>query len=200
MIDAVLFDLGQVVVRFDNRLFFERIAGFTDRSAAEIRAAVHENEELLCRFDTGRIPPEEFYARAAEALDLDLGFGDFFDAYNDVFTLIEPTIDLARRLKPGRKLLLVSNTDVMRYSHIESSFPELGIFDDAVLSFRVGRMKPDPEIYLEALRRAGTTAERALFIDDLPENVAGAERLGIAGVRFVSAVALAADLARLGLI
>ncbi len=199
MIDTVIFDLGQVLVRFDNRLFFERIAGHTDRSIEEIRAAVHENDELLCLFDTGRIPPEEFYARAAETLGLDIGFGDFFSAYNDVFSLNGPTVALAGRLKPRHTLVLLSNTDVMRYTHIEGSFPALRIFDAAVLSFRFGRMKPDPAIYREALRRAGTAAARAVFIDDLPPNVAAAEKLGITGILYSTPAALEAECVRLGL-
>jgi FMN phosphatase YigB (HAD superfamily) len=200
MIDTVIFDLGQVLVRFDNRLFFERIAAHTDRSIEEIRAAAHENDELLTLFDTGRIPPEEFYERAAEALGLDIGFGDFFAAYIDVFSLIVPTLVLARRLKPRVKLVLLSNTDVMRYSHIEGTFPQLRIFDAAVLSFRLGRMKPDPEIYLEALRQAGSTARRAVFIDDLAENVAAAAKLGITGILFTSPQTLETELSRLGLL
>ena len=58
MIDTVIFDLGQVLVKFDNGLFFERLTAHTDRSIEEIRDATHENAELLRLFDTGRIPPE----------------------------------------------------------------------------------------------------------------------------------------------
>lgn len=200
MINTVIFDLGQVLVQFDNRLFFERLTAHTDRSIEEIRAIAHENDELLRLFDTGRIPPEEFYERAARALGLDIGFGDFFAAYNDVFSVIAPTLALAKRLKPRVKLVLLSNTDVMRYTHIDQTFPELRIFDAAVLSFRLGRMKPDPEIYREALRRAGTAAERSVFVDDLAENVAAAERLGITGILFTSPEALESRLSRLGLL
>jgi putative hydrolase of the HAD superfamily len=197
MIDTAIFDLGQVLVKFNNGLFFERMIPYTDRSLAEIRAVTHENDDLLNLFDTGRIPPEEFYERAAETLGLDIGFGDFFIAYNDVFSVIDPTLALAKRLKACHKLVLLSNTDVMRYSHIEGTFPELQIFDAYVLSYRFGRMKPDPKIYREGLRRAGTEAERAVFIDDLAVNVAAAERLGITGVLYTSPEALEAELVRL---
>lgn len=200
MIDTVIFDLGQVLIKFDNRLFFERMTAYTDRSIEDIRAATHENAELLTRFDTGRIPPEEFYERAVEALGLDIGFGDFFIAYNDVFSVINPTLALAKRLKARHKLVLLSNTDVMRYSYIEGTFPQLRIFDAYVLSYRFGRMKPDPEIYREAVRLAGTAAERSAFIDDIAENVAAAAKLGITGIVYTSPEALESDLLRLGLL
>jgi FMN phosphatase YigB (HAD superfamily) len=200
MIDTAIFDLGQVLIKFNNRLFFERMTAYTDRSLDEIRAVAHENDELLTLFDTGRIPPEEFYERAAEALGLRIGFGDFFIAYNDVFSVINPTLALARRLKSRYKLVLLSNTDVMRYAYIEGTFPQIQIFDAYVLSFRVGRMKPDPEIFREALRRAGTVPERAVFIDDLAANVEAARGLGITGIVFTSPEDLEADLVRLGMI
>jgi FMN phosphatase YigB (HAD superfamily) len=200
MIDTVIFDLGQVLVRFNNQLFLDRLARHTDRSAAEIRAAVHDRPELPNLFDTGRIQPEEFYERAVAAVGAEIGFGDFFIAYNDVFSVINPTLALAKRLKPRHKLVLLSNTDVMRYSYIEGTFPQLRIFDATVLSYRLGRMKPHPDIYREALRLAGTRPENAVFIDDLAENVAGAERLGIVGLLFTTPDALEADLMRLGLL
>jgi epoxide hydrolase-like predicted phosphatase len=200
VIDTVIFDLGQVLVRFDNRHFFERMTRYTDRTVEEIRTITHDNAELLSLFDTGRIPPEEFYERAVAALGADVGFGDFFIAYNDVFSVINPTLALARRMKLRYKLVLLSNTDVMRYSFIEGTFPQLRIFDAAVLSYRVGRMKPDPAVYIEALHRAGTAAESAVFVDDLSENVEAAKKLGITGIVYTSPEALEAEFARLGLL
>lgn len=200
MIDTVIFDLGQVLVKYNNGLFFERMTAYTDRTIGEIRAVTHDNSELLALFDTGCIPPEEFYERAAAALGLEIGFGDFFIAYNDVFSVINPTLALAKRLKLRHKLVLLSNTDVMRYSYIEGTFPQLQIFDAYVLSFRVGRMKPDPEIYREALRRVGAAAERSVFIDDLAENVDAAAKLGLTGILYTSPEALEGDLRKIGLL
>jgi putative hydrolase of the HAD superfamily len=53
-------------------------------------------------------------------------------------------------------------------------------FDAVLLSFEVGAHKPDPEIYLEALRRlAVVTPERAVFVDDQTPYCDGAAALGI---------------------
>lgn len=55
-----------------------------------------------------------------------------------------------------------------------------------VVSAHVGAVKPDPRIYAEALRRAGVAEPaRALFIDDLPENVAGARAAGLRALQIV---------------
>ena len=56
------------------------------------------------------------------------------------------------------------------------------LFDDVVDSSEVGLRKPDPRIYHLALERLGVAAEDAVFVDDAPGNVAGAERVGIRSV------------------
>ncbi len=184
MIDTVISDLGQVLVRFDNRLFFDRMTRYTNHSLEDIRRVTHENRDLLNRFDTGRLSPEEFYRLAVAALEAEVPYDDFYAAYNDVFSLERPVLAVMAKLKPKYKLVLVSNTDPVRYAYIERRFPELLIFDAYVLSFRLGVMKPDPAIYREALARVGALPDGALFIDDLQENIDGAARLGIRGLLF----------------
>jgi FMN phosphatase YigB (HAD superfamily) len=77
---------------------------------------------------------------------------------------------------------LLSNTDTMRFGFIKRKFPEILIFDEYVLSFEVGFMKPHPQIYKEALERAGFRAKECVFIDDREENIEGAAKLGINGI------------------
>jgi FMN phosphatase YigB (HAD superfamily) len=199
MIAAVLSDLGQVLVHFENRLFFERMATFTDRSVEDIRRVTHENLDLLARFDTGRLTPEEFYRRAVAALGARAGYDEFFAAYNDVFSVNTAVLGILRRLRPHYRLAAVSNTDPMRYGYIERRFPEILIFDAYVLSFRVGVMKPDPAIFREALARVGAEPPETLFIDDLEENIAAAETLGIRGILYRPGTDLASGLRTAGL-
>jgi len=198
VIDTVISDLGQVLVRFDNRLFFDRMTRYTNRSVEDIRRVTHENRDLLNRFDTGRLAPQEFYRLAVAALGAKVSYDDFYAAYNDVFSLERPVLAVMARLKPKYKLVLVSNTDPVRYAYIERRFPELLIFDAYVLSFRLGVMKPDPAIYREALARVGALPDGALFIDDLQENIDGAERLGIRGLLFRAGADFEADLRMAG--
>jgi len=198
MIDSVISDLGQVLLHFDNRRFFERLAKYTSLSVEDIRAATHENGELLDLFDTGRISPREFYERAVTALGARVSQDDFYAAYNDVFTIHASALDVVRSLKPKYKLAMLSNTDPVRYGAIERAFPELFFFDAYVLSFRIGAMKPDPRVYREALRLLGARPENALFIDDIRDNLDGAARLGIAGIHFTAETDLAAELGKFG--
>ena len=71
-------------------------------------------------------------------------------------------------------------------------------FDRLVLSHEVGHMKPDQRFYQACVAAAGVPASSCLFIDDLPENVEGARRAGLTGLRYVETPALIDDLSRLG--
>ena len=73
-------------------------------------------------------------------------------------------------------------------------------FDDIVVSGQVRMRKPDVEIYVHALEKFGLRSDEAVFVDDLPENVAAARDLGLHGIQFTSANALRRELAELGLL
>lgn len=199
MIEAVLSDLGNVLLTFDNGIFFRALARRSRLSAEEIERTAQANLDLSILFEKGAISEIDFHRNAAELFASEADFGEFFGLYSDVFALNRPVLDLYRRLRPLCRMALVSSTDVMRWTFIRRRFPELLFFDAYVLSFDLGQMKPDPSVYLEALRQVGTRPENAVFIDDLPENVAGAERMGIRGILYGPGVDLEAELARLGL-
>jgi putative hydrolase of the HAD superfamily len=60
-------------------------------------------------------------------------------------------------------------------------------------------VKPEPGIYIEAARRAACRLEECVFIDDMPENVEAAVKLGMAGIVYAPETDLAAELEKLGL-
>ena len=73
-------------------------------------------------------------------------------------------------------------------------------FTDIVVSGQVKMHKPEADIYDYALARFGVTPQEAVFVDDLAENVATANRLGLHGIQFTDASALRRELAELGLL
>ncbi|MCX6578235.1 MAG: HAD-IA family hydrolase [Candidatus Aminicenantes bacterium] len=199
MIDTIISDMGQVVLHFNNRLFFRKMTQYTNRSEEEIRAVTHAHIEIVDLFDKGKIRPEEFYQKAKTGLEAEVSYEDFFAAYCDVFAVNPLTLGILKKLKPKYKLILLSNTDIVRFSYIKRKFPELLIFDGYVLSFDSGLMKPDPRVYIAALELAGSNPERAVFIDDIQENIDGAERVGIKGLLFTPEIDLEKALRDLGI-
>ena len=184
MIKCVISDLGKVILFFDNSLFFRKMAEFSPYSAQDITERVHRHMDLIRLFDTGKIEPEEFYEQVTLKLEAKIPQDTFFRIYNDVFSANPPVLNLLKRLKTNCKLILLSNTDVQRFGFIKKNFPEILLFDDYVLSYEVGYMKPHPEIYTIALKKARVRAEECVFLDDLPENIEGAQRLGMNAILY----------------
>jgi putative hydrolase of the HAD superfamily len=74
------------------------------------------------------------------------------------------------------------------------------VFDVALSSCYLGLRKPEVAIYRRALDILGRPAERVLFIDDRPENVAGATGVGMKGIVFKGAGELRGELVELGVL
>jgi len=179
MIRCVISDMGKVILHFDRGIFYEKIAGFCPYSKDEVKELTLKNFDIVVSFNEGTISPEEFYRQVISKLKAQIGYDEFYAIYSDVFFLNSPVLGILKRLKGRYRLILLSNTDVMHFTFIKKKFPEILIFDDYVLSYEVGAMKPDSRIYEEALRRTGFKPEECLFIDDMEENIKGAQKLGI---------------------
>ncbi|MDH4219012.1 MAG: HAD family phosphatase [Candidatus Aminicenantes bacterium] len=199
MIRCVLSDLGKVILFFDNHIFFRKMAEFCPYSAVDIAERVHWHRNLIRSFDTGTLSSKDFYREVTQRLKAKVDQETFFKIYNDVFSLNPPVLDILTRLKGRHKLLLLSNTDVERFGFIRKTFPEVLIFDEYVLSFEVGFLKPHPQIYQEALKKAKARAEECVFIDDLEENIEGARNVGLDTILYGPQTDLEAELRGKGL-
>jgi epoxide hydrolase-like predicted phosphatase len=93
----------------------------------------------------------------------------------------------------GLRTALLSNS--WGGSYPRELFPEL--FDAVVISGEVGMRKPEPRIFELAIELIGLPAEDCVFIDDIPENIAAAEAVGLTGVLHRSATETSARLTEL---
>lgn len=199
MIRCVISDMGRVIIFFDNSIFFEKMEKYCPFSREKIAKMAFGNLELVHSFDRGEINPKEFYMQVIKKLKARVEYDDFYAIYNDIFSLNAPVLSVLKRLKSKYRLVLLSNTDIMRFEFIKRKFPEVMIFDEYVLSFEEGIMKPHPRIYLEVLRKAGVEARECVFIDDRKENIQAATGVGIKGVLFEPQTNLEVVLREMGL-
>jgi HAD superfamily hydrolase (TIGR01509 family) len=184
MPSTIISDLGKVVLWFDNNIFYRKMTAYCSKSIDEMRSVVHNNFELIELFDEGTLTPREFYERAVALLGARIGYDEFAAAYVDVFSRNQPVIDLYRGLKGRMKLILLSNTDPLRFGFVRERFPDILFFDDYVLSYEVRAIKPDPRIYREAVKRSGALPASCIFVDDLEENITGATALGLKAILY----------------
>lgn len=186
MTKTVIFDLGGVIVPLDFTRAYGALEGRSPYRAEEIPARIAATG-LVPQLEKGLIEPEEFAARMSEALDLGVNFEQFCRLWSAIFpphTLIPES--LLESLRGHHRLLLLSNTNAIHFPFIQQHYPLLRHFDDFILSYQVGAMKPAPEIYRAAIARSGCAPAECFFIDDVAENVDAARREGLDATRFVS--------------
>ena len=187
MLKAILFDLGNVIIPFDFRRAYARLEPLCNFPTEEIRSRLRATG-IVHRFETGQIDEFSFVREFSKALDLDITHAEFCDLWSCIF-MPDPLIPeaLIESLGKRHRLLLLSNTNSIHIAMVRANYPLLRHFQHAVLSYEVGAAKPSPEIYEEAIRRAGCEAQECFFTDDIQQNVDAACALGIDAVRFHSA-------------
>jgi epoxide hydrolase-like predicted phosphatase len=143
-----------------------------------VRRLFREDSEalaLLRSLETGEISSAEFEPRFGELL----GVADHADLTQRLFAGLRPDELMIAAVKAARaggvRTGLITNSWGMG---IYERAP-LDIFDSRVISGEVGLHKPQPEIYLLACEQLRTEPADSVFVDDLRENVAGAEAVGM---------------------
>jgi putative hydrolase of the HAD superfamily len=197
-IQAVIFDLGRVIVPFDFHRGYERLAPLCGIPAAEIRGRI-ASTGLVERFESGGIESRDFVRELSKHLNLNTSYENFCEIWNSIFlpyTLIpEATMEGISR---NYRLVLLSNTNAIHFEMIRENYPLLRHFHALVLSYEVGATKPLPLIYRRAIEAAGCHPEECFFTDDIPAYVAAARALGIDAVQFESATQIEAELRKRG--
>ncbi len=199
MTRAVISDLGKVILWFDNSIFYRKMTAFCPLSVDEIREIVYDSPEFVELFDSGRLTPREFYERVTAKLRASVGYDEFMAAYATFSRSTRPPSRSSGTSAANTGWSSSRTSIVVRFGFIKKRFPELMIFDDYVLSFELGLMKPDPGIYRVALEKAGAQPAECVFIDDMEENIEGANALGIPAILYRPETDLGRELRSLGL-
>lgn len=195
----IVFDLGNTLIRFDHNISAKKLANLCRTDSKKIYDAFFDSE-ITRAFEMGLISPREFYKRATHHLGVKLPYKDFVAIWNDIFWEDSQMCELARSLKKSYKLFLLSNVNRLHFEHIRSKFDIIDIFDEVILSFMVGAIKPDRLIFEDVVKRAGGDRDRLLYIDDREDLVKEARVLGIDSIRFEGADKLKKTMREMGVI
>lgn len=181
-LDAVLFDLGGVLVGFEGPRRLQR--WHPGRSAEEL-AERWLRARSVRRFERGRIGVDAFLTEVSEEFGLGL---DLDDARREMLAWVTgplpgalELLEQLAHLPPERRPRIgcLSNTNALHAERLRRELAMDRLFDAVFLSNETGRVKPDPEAFLEACRGLGAPLRRTLLLDDHPTNIAAARRLGL---------------------
>ena len=178
-----LFDIGDVILYYDHMISCRRLSDYSTISAEMIYKMILESP-LESRLTKGEISFFQFYSEVKALAKAEIGFDEFTEFWNDIFTENPEMTELIKKLKSCHRLIILSNTNQPHFNYICQKFPVLGLFDDSILSYKVGFTKPDPRIFKLTIEKYATDPANIVYIDDKIENVEAAKRLGMRGIRF----------------
>ena len=197
---AVVFDLGNVLIRWD------------PHPAVAAAVGAEEASRLLAAddFDFGAWNHAQDAGRAwddaeAEAARTHPHWLPHLRGYRAFFTrsligAIEDTVAVLAELHHAQVPLFgLTNWSADMFPHARERFAFLDLFDDIVVSGEERLAKPDPAIFEVLRRRTGLPLERCVFVDDSPANVAAAAAVGMEALLFTDAGSLREELRRRGL-
>jgi glucose-1-phosphatase len=198
--DALLFDLGRVVIDIDFSKALSCWAAHAGCTPSEI-AARYVRDDAYHRHETGTISDAEYFASLRTALRIGISDDAFLEGWNAIFAGEMPGIaDLLARAAKRMPLYAFSNTNRPHVAHFSPLYADiLGHFKAVFLSSTIGLRKPDAAAYDHVVNEIGVPAGRIVFFDDLAENIAGARASGLKAVHVRSPGDVADALAALGI-
>jgi glucose-1-phosphatase len=180
-IEALIFDLGNVVIRFDWRTAEGRLRARSRNGSSSPR---EDMRELISRFEVGEISQELFVSTAAATIGFQGDEQEFIAIFNSIFSPHPPMEQSIQQLAARFPIYLISNTSELHLSYVQRNFAVLQKFLDAVYSFHAKCAKPDQKIFAIAIKQFGVTPESTIYIDDLAPNVRAARELGFHAIEY----------------
>jgi 2-haloacid dehalogenase len=198
-INAIIFDLGNVLIGWDVHRLYQRL--LPDRQAVDSFLQQIHFSEWNARQDAGR----PFHEGVAEHAAQFPQYAHLIEAYDthwedSITGAYEESIQIARELKQaGWPLYLLSNFSSEKFTLVRSRFDFFSLFDDMVISGEHKLIKPDPAIFHLTLQRIQRTAQECLFIDDSLPNIETARAIGFQTIHYQSPAQLRSELKKLSI-
>jgi len=193
MIKTIFSDLGNVLIYVSNASAGLMIHkhGFFKRKMIRYK---------INKYERGEMGTEEFYTWYGKTTGQEIDLKRLDERFDKIFRLNNQMADLLTKLKPDYRLITLSNTNESNHDFIMRKYDVMKIFDDYVLSYKVGALKPDKRIYQAALEKAKCKPEECLFIDDIEKFVKGARKSGMKAVHYKSHSFLEEELRQVGIL
>ena len=180
-IEALIFDIGNVVIPFDWQAAEGQLRIRSGNGKTSMREDVRE---LIYRFEVGEIPQTVFVPMAVRAIGFQGDEQEFIAIFNSIFNSNPPMERSIQQLAARFRLYLLSNTSELHLAYLQRNFRVLQHFADGVYSFRAKCTKPDRKIFQVAVKQFDVTPECTIYIDDLEANVRSASDLGFHAIRY----------------
>ena len=185
-IKAVIFDMGGVLVRTEDRGPRATLGLRFGKTYNELDQIVFANKSSG-RASRGEISARDHMLHVMRTLNLP-ETDEAIDSFVDEFFLGDEVdremIDYIQSLRPRYKTVMLSNAWDNLRKVLVNKWKIADAFDEIFISAEMGLAKPDPKIYEMVIEKLGIAPEEIFFIDDFIENIEAARKLGIQTIHF----------------
>lgn len=193
MIKNIVFDMGNVLVKYDAQRFVDRHTHSDEDCGLLMRNIFHSVEWIS--MDRGTMTQQQGLERICKRLPERLHSiaADLLESWHHDIPPFPEMETLVESLKAaGYKIYLLSNTSA-RFHDFRVRIPALRHFDGEFISADWGMLKPDPVIYTTFCNHFGLVPAQCFFIDDVAANIEGAQLAGMQGTVYHGEVSLLID-------
>lgn len=178
----IAFDLGNVLISFDHMRACRALGTIYSLDPQYVYERIFDGG-IEQSFELGNLSPSDFIQECSDALNVSLNEDDIIDAWSDIFSPDPEMEKLIEELAGNADLCLISNTNCWHYDLVLREFPFVAYFPRKLLSYKMHKMKPDPEVFRMALRWVHS-GQMNIFIDDIEANVKSAAAVGFDAIHF----------------
>lgn len=200
MIDTIIFDLGNVLIRWDPTTVYKNY--FSTQSELDFFfenvCTLEWNEEQ----DKGRPVKEATELLVKEHPDHEEAIRMYYGRWKEmILGPVDGTPDILRTLYKNKKykLLALTNWSAELFPYALENFDFLSLFEGILVSGEEKMKKPDLEIYRRFEEKYPIDRSKSVFIDDSAKNIAGAKAAGWNAIHFKNADQLTSELKKLGI-
>ena len=178
--DAIVFDLGNVLINYTFARTFEKWAELTGYSS-DFFQKKYKFDSFLYEYEIGKLSSEDYFSYLTQLFCIDWNFSIFEQGWNNIHLGVPKGIlPLLENLEKKYSLYILSNTNILHASYWKSQFPQITrFFTQIFCSHELHCHKPEPVIYQKVLEQIRCDPDKILFFDDVPKNVLGAQKIGI---------------------
>lgn len=176
MIHAVLFDIGNVLLKFDFSLALAKVAA--ESEVADPVNALARIDQIKAGYEDGQIDRPAFLRSVFDVLRYRGTEAQFISAWEEIFEPNEPMVALVESLQGRLPLYLLSNTSDIHREYVFRRYPFFGCFKAGIYSYEVRASKPHRAIYEITTQQLGIDPATTFFIDDLLPNIEAARAAG----------------------
>jgi len=198
-IEAFLFDMGDVLIKFSHARMFAQAAEVLGVPVEEIRD-YFSMPGAMAAYDRGDLSDEEMLLEMERIAGQPVDRRRLGQAVSDIFEPSPGMEEVLTELKSrGYRMVMLSNTCKPHIELVREKFPIYHLLDDHVLSFEVRACKPERAMFEAAFKKAGVSAERIFYTDDIPAYVAAGREFGFQAELFTGVESLKRQLAERGI-